>query len=242
MRRQRIQLGLLFAALALASACSTAEGPDPWRDYNQPVFAFNDSLDRYLLGPVARGWDWLLPNFVLTGVDNFFRNLGVPRTFVNDVFQAKPLPAVNDVGRFAVNTTIGVVGLFDVASKIGIQDNVEDFGQTLGYWGTPAGPYFLLPIFPFRSTVRDWLAYPIDMAMDPFFVVSFFVPYVYGPGLVDVVNRRAINNDQIEENRREAIDWYTFVRDAALQNREGDVHDDHEQNAEKEEDLYDVEE
>jgi phospholipid-binding lipoprotein MlaA len=233
---------LALMVSAFGSACSTAQGPDPWRGYNEPVFAFNDGLDRWVLGPVARGWDWLAPGFVLTGVDNFFRNLDLPRTFVNDLLQGKPVAASHDVGRFVVNSTLGVVGFVDVASRVGIQENREDFGQTLGRWGVPAGPYGLLPVFPFRCTVRDWLAYPVDMALDPLLVAGFFFQYVYGTGVADVVNRRAINDEQIEENRREAIDWYVFVRDACLQDREGEVQDDAEPTAEEEEDLYDIEE
>jgi phospholipid-binding lipoprotein MlaA len=235
-RQKRLGLGLALMVSAFGSACSTAEGPDPWRGYNEPVFGFNDGLDRFVLGPVARGWDWLLPEFALTGVDNFFRNWELPRTFLNDLFQAKPLPAAHDLGRFLVNTTVGVAGLFDVASRIGIQDNYEDFGTTFGYWGTPGGPYALLPVFPFRCTVRDWLAYPLDAATNP---LSWLV---FGIGVIDTVNLRAINDEQIEENRREAIDWYVFVRDACLQDREGEVQDDREPTAEEEEDLYDIEE
>ena len=242
MKMQRLWLGVAFATLLASSACSTAGGPDPWRGYNEPVFGFNDALDRYLLGPVARGWDWVAPGFVLTGVDNFFRNLDMPRTFVNDLLQAKPVPAAHDFGRFAVNSTVGVAGFVDVASMIGIRENREDFGQTLGSWGTPPGPFAILPVLPYRCTVRDWLAYPVDLVLDPALVAGFFFQYVYGTGVADVVNRRAINDPEIEENRREAIEWYVFVRDACLQDREGDVNDGAEPTAEEEEDLYDVEE
>lgn len=242
MKLQRLRRAAALAALPFLFACSTAQGPDPWRGYNEPVFGFNDGLDRYLLGPVARGWDWLAPDFVLTGVDNFFRNLDVPRTFLNDLLQAKPVHAGHDLGRFLVNSTVGVAGFVDVASRVGIQENREDFGQTFGYWGVPPGPFALLPVFPFRCTVRDWLAYPLDAATDPATIAGFLFQYVYGTGVVDVVNRRAINDEQIEENRREAIEWYVFVRDACLQDREGDVHDGAEPTAEEEEDLYEVEE
>jgi phospholipid-binding lipoprotein MlaA len=238
---RRLRLAAALVALVCAGACSTAQGPDPGRGWNEPVFSFNDALDVYLLGPVARGWDWLAPGFVLTGVDNFFRNLDMPRTFVNDVLQAKPVPAAHDLGRFLVNSTVGVAGFVDVASRLGIQENREDFGQTLGRWGTPAGAYLLLPVFAFRCTLRDWVAYPLDMALDPLFVVSFFTP-VYGAGVVDTINRRARNDAEIEENRREAIDWYVFVRDACLQDRAGEVSDDAEPTAAEEEDLYEVEE
>jgi len=237
-----LHITLLAAAVALGgSGCSTANGPDPWRGYNEPVFDFNDGLDRWVLGPVARGWDWLAPEFVLTGVDNFFRNLDLPRTLVNDLLQGKPLDAGHDLGRFAVNSTVGVAGLFDVATPIGLDHNVEDFGQTLGAWGVGSGPYALLPVLPMRCTARDWLAFPVDLALDPLFVVGLLVEGVYGTGAVDVLNRRAINDEQIEENRREAIEWYVFVRDACLQDREGEVRDG-ARSAEEEEDLYDFEE
>jgi phospholipid-binding lipoprotein MlaA len=235
-------LAAAAAGLLWTTACSTAQGPDPGRGWNEPVFGLNDSLDVYVLGPVARGWDWLAPGFVLTGVDNFFRNLDMPRTFVNDVLQAKPLPAAQDVGRFLVNSSVGVAGFVDVASWLGIPENREDLGQTLGYWGMPSGAYMVVPILPFRCTVRDWVAYPVDAALDPAFVAGFFFQYVYGTGLADVVNRRAINDETIEENRREAIDWYVFVRDACLQDREGAVKDGAEPTSEEEEDLYDFEE
>jgi phospholipid-binding lipoprotein MlaA len=229
--------------LVLGSACSTANGPDPGRAVNEPIFEFNDSLDRYVLGPVARGWKWLAPELVLTGVNNFFRNLDMPRTFVNDLLQAKPVGALHDLGRFTVNSTVGVAGFVDVASKLGIQENEEDFGQTLGRWGVPSGAYALLPVVPFRCTVRDWLAYPVDFAMDPLWIVGLATGTpIYGSGVVDVVNKRARNDEEIEENRREAIDWYVFVRDACLQDREGEVTDGAEPSAEAEEDLYDVEE
>jgi phospholipid-binding lipoprotein MlaA len=241
-RRSQLLAVLAGVALLGASACSTAQGPDRWRGYNEPVFEFNDALDRWVLGPVARGWDWITPEFVLTGVDNLFRNMDVPRTFVNDLLQGKPADAGHDLGRFTVNLTVGVVGLFDVATPIGLRHNKEDFGQTLGVWGAPSGPYALLPVIPYRCTVRDWLAFPVDFAMDPFFIAGLAVRGIVGTGVIDVINRRAINDEQIEENRREAIDWYVFVRDACLQNREGDVRDGQALSAEEEEDLYDFEE
>ena len=235
--------GWLAAAAAgwmATTACSTANGPDPGRAFNEPVFHFNDALDVYVLGPVGRGWDWVAPDFVLTGLDNFFRHWWLPRTFVNDLLQAKPVKAGHDVARFAVNTTAGVVGFVDVASMIGIQENDEDLGQTLGRWGTPAGAYMTLPVLPARCTVRDWVVYPIDTAMNPLGWIHWAVSA--GLNVVTVVNSRAINDETIEENRREAIDWYVFVRDACLQDREGEVNDGAEPTSEEEEDLYDVEE
>ena len=122
-----------------------------------------------------------------------------------------------------------MVGLIDVASMIGIQENYEDLGQTLGYWGTPPGPYATLPVLPVRCTVRDWVAYPVDAVMNPLSWIEWWVSL--GGTVIDTVNRRAINDEQIEENRREAIDWYVFVRDACLQDREGEVNDSAEPTA-----------
>jgi phospholipid-binding lipoprotein MlaA len=141
-KAKRPGCGAACALLLLGSACSTANGPDPGRGYNEPVFHFNDGLDRWVLGPVARGWDWLMPGFVLTGVDNFFRNLDVPRTFVNDLLQAKPLPAVNDVGRFVVNTTVGIVASW-TSPRGSDPGEPEDFGQTRLL--SIAGAFMLLP-------------------------------------------------------------------------------------------------
>jgi len=215
---------LLLASLALGtlSGCATT-GPDPWEGPNRAVFAFNEGVDRFVLEPVAIGWDFVLPERAQWGVTNFFDNLGLSVVFVNDLLQGKPVAAAQDVGRFAVNTTVGVVGLIDVASRIGIPHNDEDFGQTLGAWGLPAGPYVVLS-FLGPSSVRDTFGYAVDVVSHPeFWLVNGY--WLAGATAVDIVNTRARLLEEIRESRETAFDYYTFVRNAYLANRERKVRD-----------------
>jgi phospholipid-binding lipoprotein MlaA len=127
---------------------------DPWEDYNRAVFEFNETLDKYVAKPVAQGYQTVTPQFIDTGITNFFSNLEDVLIVVNDVFQLKPIQALSDTGRFLINSTIGFFGFFDVASHIGLEKHNEDLGQTLGYWGIGAGPYIMLPVLG-PSNVRD---------------------------------------------------------------------------------------
>lgn len=214
-RAPRPAAALLAAGLA---ACATPEAPDPIEPVNRPLFAVNEGVDRWLLEPVAVGWDFVLPDVVETGIWNFYRNLEMPMVFLNDLLQAKPVPAGWDLSRFAVNTTAGVAGFVDVASRLGIPQNDEDFGQTLGRWGVPPGAYLVAPLLgPF--TLRDFLAYPVDVAAQPH---RWLVPAASVP---DLINTRARFLEEIRENRRTAFDYYLFVRNAYLQNRRQRVDD-----------------
>ncbi|MEO1204560.1 MAG: VacJ family lipoprotein, partial [Pseudomonadota bacterium] len=148
---------ILAAALAL-SACASQEGArtesDPWEPVNRVVFKVNDVPDRYLLKPVARGYRAILPNPVRRGIGNFFDNLVTPRSMVNNFLQGKPDRGGSDLGRFLLNSTIGIGGLFDVASAVGYDVYNEDFGQTFAVWGMPDGPFVMIPFFG-PSTLRD---------------------------------------------------------------------------------------
>ena len=143
---------------------------DPWEPMNRSIYRFNARVDKYFLLPVVRGYQTVLPKFVRTGVTNFFNNFFEIRTFVNEVLQFRPKPAVQTLGRFAVNTTVGILGLIDVASPMGIPYHQEDFGQTLGRWGSGPGPYLVLPFFG-PSSVRDGAGLLTDTvwmsALDP---------------------------------------------------------------------------
>jgi phospholipid-binding lipoprotein MlaA len=227
---------LLVLGLALG-ACSTAGGtnPDPWRETNEKVFHFNEQLDKGVLEPVAEGYDRVVPGLFEIMIGNFFQNLTVPRTFVNDVLQAKPRKAAQDLGRFVINTVAGVGGLIDAAGEMGIANNEEDFGQTLGRWGTGPGPYVVLPLAG-PNTVRDTLASPIDIATNPTTWVN-----VFGLSVVRVVNTRAQYLEEIAQARKDAVDYYVFVRDAFLTTREREVRDGAVAPA-VEEDLYDLDE
>jgi phospholipid-binding lipoprotein MlaA len=206
---------------------------------NRPVFGFNETVDRWALEPVARGWDWLLPELAETGLRNFFDNLGMPIVFVNDVLQAKPLAAGQDAARFVVNTTAGVAGFVDVASRIGVPENDEDLGQTLGRWGVPPGPYWVLPLLG-PSSPRDAVGLVGDYAASLTWLLPFWVRATANG--VDTVNTRAYYLEEVAENRAEALDYYVFVRDAWVKNRRSRVEDSTEASAEEQEDLYHLEE
>jgi phospholipid-binding lipoprotein MlaA len=207
---------------------------------NRPIFAFNEGLDKWVLEPVAEGYDWVLPELVQTGVRNVFTNLVMPVTLLNDILQAKPLAAVEDLGRIVVNTTAGIGGIFDVASMIEIPKNREDFGQTLGRWGVPAGPYLVVPLLG-PSTTRDVWQYPVDGAARP---LNYFIP-LWASATIRVVENfsiRAYYLEELRETRANALDYYVFVRDAYLQLREYAVTDGAAPPTESQDDLYEIEE
>src|SRR5450830_1572514 len=166
-RMSRIGLALAIAATLSACASTTANNPaDPFEGYNRAMFKFNDTVDTYALKPAATAYKKVLPTFVQTGVSNFFGNLADAWTGVNNLLQGKGRDGVSDIGRVALNTTVGLLGLFDVASEAGLRKHNEDFGQTLGVWGVPSGPYLMLPLLG-PSTIRDTAALPADMWADP---------------------------------------------------------------------------
>jgi phospholipid-binding lipoprotein MlaA len=196
---------------------------DPWEPFNRRIFAFNETLDRYALEPVATGWDYALPDRVQTSIGNFFDNLQLPVRFANDVLQLKLWQAYETLWRALINSSVGVGGLFDVASMWEVKKSDEDFGQTLGYWGTPPGPYLVLPLLG-PSNPRD----TVGMAADSFASVPpYFLPlWITASGrAVDVVNDRAAVLETIREERKAAFDWYAAVRSAFTQYRENRVHD-----------------
>ena len=209
--------------------------PDPWERFNRPVFAFNEGLDRWLLEPVAKGWDWAVPEVVQTGIGNVFDNLSTPVHLVNDILQAKFYQGGETAWRLVINTTVGLGGIFDVASGWQVHESDEDFGQTLGYWGVPPGPYLVLPFFG-ASSPRDTVGLAVDSVTFPY---GFFVPiYVTFPANgVNLVNTRAGLLEEIAAERAAAFDFYSFVRSAHVQFRENQVRDRAE-DEDADEDLY----
>ncbi|MDJ0786720.1 MAG: VacJ family lipoprotein [Myxococcota bacterium] len=222
---KKIPMWLALAALLLPACAGTGtpEPQDPWRGTNQGMFAVNNGVDDYVLGPVARGWGFVAPDLVEKGVSNFFANLDMPMIFANNLLQGDFSGALDDLNRFLVNTTVGIAGLIDVASDIGIDKNDEDFGQTLGVWGVGTGPYLQLPLLG-PSTVRDTVALPVDFLSRPH---TWFLPLAAtaSMGAVDAVNTRHEFDDEIREAKETSIDYYIFVREAYLQNRERRVRD-----------------
>ncbi|MBL4796469.1 MAG: VacJ family lipoprotein [Oleispira sp.] len=148
--------GFYFALLLVLSTevVLASDIDDPWEGMNRSIFEFNEGLDAYIAKPVAQGYQAVTPQVVDTGVSNFFSNLEDVLIVFNDLLQLKPVQAASDTSRFVVNTTLGLLGLFDVASHIGLPKHNEDLGQTLGYWGVSAGPYIMLPVLG-PSNLRD---------------------------------------------------------------------------------------
>ena len=225
-------LVILLIASSTLQACATLDGPadpsDPLERYNRSVYSFNDRLDKYMLKPIAKGYDAITPNPVQKAVNNFFSNLDDVLVIVNDVLQLKPLQTASDTGRLIINSSIGLFGLIDWASDMGLEKHNEDFGQTLGYWGVPAGPYFVIP-FLGPSTLRDAGGLATDTYyFDPQFreIETSFPPpsrkpesLVWNLTILDKVDVRAklLKTENILDSA--ALDPYVFIREAWLQRR-----------------------
>jgi phospholipid-binding lipoprotein MlaA len=220
---------------------TTPHSNDPLAGLNRPIFRFNDALDRGLLEPVAKGYDVVMPDLVQGWVTNFFSNLWFPVTFTNCVLQAKPRQATQSLARFVVNTTAGLGGFGDPATRLDIPAPNEDFGQTLGYWGVGPGPYLVIPVLG-PSNVRDTVGRAADNAAR---VWPWFVPWYASSsaGVLEVLNTRARYLEDIRDLRESSIDYYSSVRDAYQQRRAALVEDRVGSAAEKrhlesENDLY----
>lgn len=212
--------------LALLGGCATVENPnprDPWEGMNRQTHAFNEGVDRVVLKPVATVYRDKVPPLVRTGVSNFFGNLHDAWSAVNSLLQFRLQDAEENFARFHLNTMFGLFGIFDIASDAGIERHREDFGQTLGRWGIPTGPYLVLPLLG-PSSVRDAAALPVDWRYD---IISSFRPIaarntVYGVRAVDTRANLLRVSSVLEEA---ALDKYSFVRDAYLQRRRAEVYD-----------------
>jgi phospholipid-binding lipoprotein MlaA len=205
--------------MADGSAGSEDFEDDPLEPFNELMFRFNrEVLDRFLLKPAATAWDFLFPDPVQRGIHNVFDNLAVVRRLVNNLLQAKMVGAGKELARFSINSTIGVVGFFDVAKDgFGIEQSDEDTGQTFGVWGMGPGPYLVLPFLP-PLTIRDGVGYAFDAAMTPY---VYFIPWYANLGMTatNTVNERSLNLDRFERVAETTVDLYGAVRNAYLQRR-----------------------
>jgi phospholipid-binding lipoprotein MlaA len=223
LNRVAVMVSVLLVVGCASVPAEYRDPRDPWQSYNRAVFKFNTDFDNAFLKPTAKAYQFVTPEPLDEGITNFFNNIADVTSAVNNALQFKLSRAGSDVGRVLVNTTVGFVGFFDVASNLGLASYKEDFGQTLGYWGFGAGPYFMMPILG-PSSVRDTFGFAGDVAVDPFFSLQKDEIY-WGFIALRVVDRRAdllAAGDLIDEA---AIDPYTFVRDAYLQRRRSLVHD-----------------
>ena len=210
---------------------------DPWEPMNTGIFEFNRQMDRFVLKPVAQGYNFVVPDLVQVGVSNFFYNLRFGPRFLNNVFQGKVKGAGIEVGRFLINSTVGIAGFFDVAKKIDLVTPEEDLGQTLGFYGVKPGPYLVVPFLP-PFTVRDFAGYVGDIFLNPinWLVVPIIevdgVPSVIehknrmtssfiqtGSRVGEIINERSRNLEKFQGVEEATLDLYTAVRNAYLQKR-----------------------
>lgn len=227
---------LALAAALLAAGCAATHGDprDPWEAFNRKSYAFNDTFDRAILKPVAQGYEKVTPAFAREGVNDFFSNLEDVGTALNNLLQGKLREGASDAGRVVVNSVLGVFGLWDVATPLGLEKHEEDFGQTLGWWGVPSGPYLVIP-FLGPSSARDAPAKVADPQWYWSRVVDNNTVY-WSAWTLDKVRTRAnlLKAGAIMEEA--ALDQYSFVRDAWLQRRRSQVYDGHPPRAKDDED------
>lgn len=210
---------------------------DPWEPWNSRIFEFNRQMDKYVLKPVAQGYDFIVPDFVQVGISNMFYNLRFPQRFLNNMFQGKVKGAGIEVGRFLLNTTVGYAGFMDLAKEVDWVTPDEDFGQTLGFYGAKPGPYLVLPFLqPF--TVRDFAGYVTDIFLNPInWLVAPIIEVEGVPSLIahknrmtttfvqigarvgEIVNERSRNLEKFQGVEEATLDLYTAVRNAYLQSR-----------------------
>jgi len=215
-------LGLLVVVSLMGCSASPAVkqqpyNQDPYENWNRKVFTFNDGVDAWVLKPLARGYRFITPKFARKGVTNFFANLGESSNFFNNLLQFKALDAGKDLTRFTLNSTVGVMGLFEVATPLlDLQRSHEDFGQTLNTWGLASGPYLVWP-FLGGQTLSHTVSLPVGYYLNP-------VPYIVDSKKIDW-GLSALQVVQLRESILDAEqlikgDRYSFIRDAYLQRRD----------------------
>jgi phospholipid-binding lipoprotein MlaA len=230
----------LAMLLLMLGACATkppASDPDALAEYNETndpleptnrvFYAINNGLDTVILKPVAQAYRYVVPQPIRTGVHNVLVNLGSPVTFGNDILQAKPRRAGDTMMRFLINTTVGVVGIFDVADKLGYPAHDADFGITLALWGMPSGPFLFLPVLG-PSNPRDAAGFGVDMAGDPFTWVGKGIAVTalkWSKTVIGAVDARERVLDALDEIKKTALDPYATFRSLYRQHRESQIAD-----------------
>lgn len=217
-REANLLPALLLSTLLLNAGCATT-GPgkvsevDPYESFNRPVHKFNSKVDKFIAKPLADGYKLITPEFLQKGVNNFFNNLQDVNVILNDILQAKFGQGAKDTGRLTLNTTFGLGGLFDVASKVGLEKHNEDFGQTLAVWGLPQGNYLVLP-FLGPTTFRELPGYVVDTATNP---SSYLGGFALPLASVNALNSRANAEGSLQFINEAALDPYVFMRESYLQ-------------------------
>ncbi|MBC7709667.1 MAG: VacJ family lipoprotein [Rhizobacter sp.] len=216
---------ILTGVMTLSGCASfrTAAPGDPIEPINRGVYSFNSTFDHYLLKPIAKGYDAVVPGLVKTGVSNVFQNMSDAQSLVSDALQLKGAKFGDDLGRVMLNTTFGIGGIFDLATQLGVERGNEDIGQTLGYWGIGAGPYLVIP-FLGPSSLRDAVGRFGDSKLNPLSYVSS-VPVRNSLTGLSVVDARVGLFPAEDLLNQASLDKYTFLRSAYLQRRQSLVLD-----------------
>lgn len=211
-----------LAMVAALSGCATSNNPnDPLEGFNRAMFSFNDTVDKVALKPAAQAYQFVLPEFVQTGIGNFFGNIGDVWSAVNQLLQGRIETGVTSIMRVAVNTTFGLGGVLDVSTEARLTKQKSDFGQTLGKWGVGSGPYVVLPLFG-PSTLRDTAALPAD-AYGDLWTYKRPVRWRNVGSAIRIVDKRAQLLDATNLLEDVALDKYDFVRDTYLQSRQAQI-------------------
>lgn len=220
-------------AVAAPDALTSA---DPLESFNRAIFRFNEELDTWVLAPVAQGWDFVSPRPIQRAIENFYDNLLFPIRFVNLLLQGNLDPAALTLSRFCVNTTLGLGGLFDAASALDLERHQADFGQTLGIWGVPPGPYLVLPIWG-PSNPRDTAGLFVDGYLG---IATFFFdwPILLGSVVTENLNQRSLLLRDVENLKEASFDLYVAARDAYGQQRTERVLGTEAADAARQQDLY----
>ncbi|MDD5323147.1 MAG: VacJ family lipoprotein [Methylococcales bacterium] len=216
---QQTFLSVLIGVAITLGGCATTKAPeqqqivnkaDPYENVNRKIYIFNDTVDNYVAEPISDAYKWITPQFMQTGVFNFFNNLKTINVVINDLLQAKFKQGAADTGRFALNTTLGLAGFVDVGKSVGLEQNEEDFEQTLAVWGIPQGAYLVIPLLG-PSTVRGIPGTLFDTAANPTSYVGMPVQLVY------MLNARASAEGALKFIDEAALDPYVFTRESFLQ-------------------------
>lgn len=215
----RLAVSAMLLLLGLAPfGCATGTTPgDPYESFNRTMFGFNTAVDKHLGKPLADAYTAVVPEPARTALGNAFDNLGYGNVIVNDILQGKFFQGLQDLTRMAINSTLGIGGLFDVATGLGLPAHDEDFGQTLAVWGFEPGAYLVLPLLG-PTTVRDSPGYAVQAVTNPLFYVDEAAATI-PVGVVNGIDVRARHDDDIRRMNESATDRYIFMRDAYLQHR-----------------------
>jgi phospholipid-binding lipoprotein MlaA len=224
---KRNSIAVIMLGVLALTACSSIPAEqrvdsDPWESMNRTIFIANISADKVTTKPLARGYRKIVPGPIRIGISNFFRNLTTPRSALNNVLQGKPGRGFSELGRFLLNSTLGIGGLIDVATAGDMPEYREDFGQTAAVWGIPPGPYVMLPILG-PQTLRDAITLPLDIVADPLYNYrnTSVRDKLYVLRLIDLRYRLLVTDGFLESSK----DPYVTTRESYLQNRDFDIYD-----------------